>query len=140
MTHRSSEAGAGFRIATIQRVFSIIRGDEDLGEELDERPGLVQRFSWAVPSDDALDVIARYAPIVEMGAGSGYWAHLMRERDALERANREKGKTGETRVVVVLRGDKDARYKEIYEVLQSCSKAGYRLLQLRVMTTAKKAA
>src|SRR5271166_1888242 len=62
-------------------------------------------------------------------------AHLMRERDALERANREKGKTGETKVVVVLRGDKDARYKDIYEVLQSCSKAGYRLLQLRVMTT-----
>ena len=67
-------------------------------------------------------------------------AHLMRERDALERANREKGKTGDTRVVVVLRGDKDARYKDIYEVLQSCSKAGYRLLQLRVMTTSKKSA
>jgi len=49
-------------------------------KHLDERPGLVQRFSWAVPSDDALDVIARYAPIVEMGAGSGYWTHLMRER------------------------------------------------------------
>jgi biopolymer transport protein ExbD len=66
-------------------------------------------------------------------------AHLQRERDALERASREKGKQGDLKVVVVLRGDKDARYKDIYEVLDSCRKAGYRLLQLRVMTTAKKA-
>ena len=49
-------------------------------KHLDERPGLVQRFSWALPSDEALDAIARYAPIVEMGAGGGYWAYLMRER------------------------------------------------------------
>ena len=49
-------------------------------KHLDERPALVQRFSWALPSDDALDAIARYAPIVEMGAGGGYWAHLMRQR------------------------------------------------------------
>ena len=49
-------------------------------KHLDERPALVQRFSWALPSDEALDAIARYAPVVEMGAGGGYWAHLMRER------------------------------------------------------------
>jgi len=49
-------------------------------KHLDERPALVQRFSWALPNDEALDAIARYAPIVEMGAGGGYWAHLMRER------------------------------------------------------------
>src|SRR5439155_8000982 len=39
-------------------------------------------------------------------------AHLQRERDALERANREKGKTGEPKIVVVLRADKDTRYKD----------------------------
>jgi hypothetical protein len=49
-------------------------------KHLDERPPLVQRFSWALPSDEALDAIARYGPIVEMGAGGGYWAHLMRGR------------------------------------------------------------
>src|SRR5438105_2050405 len=64
-------------------------------------------------------------------------AHLQRERDALERANREKGKTGELKVVVVLRADKDTRYKDVWEVLQSCTKAGYRRWQLRVMTTGK---
>ena len=49
-------------------------------KHLDERPTLVQRYSWALPTDDALEVIARYAPVVEMGAGGGYWSHLMRER------------------------------------------------------------
>jgi hypothetical protein len=28
----------------------------------------------------ALAAIARYAPIVEMGAGTGYWARCLRER------------------------------------------------------------
>ena len=36
-------------------------------KHLDERPTLVQRYSWALPTDDALDVIARYAP------GSSRW-------------------------------------------------------------------
>ena len=60
-------------------------------------------------------------------------AYLQRERDALERANRESGKAGEPKIVVVLRAHKDARYKDVYEVLQSCTKAGYRRWQLRVM-------
>ena len=49
----------------------------------------------------------------------------------------EKGKTGEPRVVVVLRADKDTRYKDVWEVLQSCTRAGYRRWQLRVMTIGK---
>ena len=35
---------------------------------------------FAVPNEAALDCIARYAPIVEVGAGSGYWAALLRQR------------------------------------------------------------
>jgi hypothetical protein len=49
-------------------------------KHLDERPALVQRYSWALPSDRALEAIARYAPVVEMGAGGGYWTYLMRLR------------------------------------------------------------
>jgi hypothetical protein len=49
-------------------------------KHLDERPRLVQTYSWALPTDEAIDLIARYQPVVEMGAGGGYWAHLMRER------------------------------------------------------------
>jgi biopolymer transport protein ExbD len=63
-------------------------------------------------------------------------AYLMRERDALDRANKEKGKTGEVKVVIVLRADKNVRYKGVWEVLQSCQEAGYRRWQIRVLTKA----
>ncbi|KAL1510181.1 hypothetical protein AB1Y20_006511 [Prymnesium parvum] len=37
-------------------------------------------ISHAVPSTAALKAIAKVAPIVEMGAGSGYWAAMLQER------------------------------------------------------------
>lgn len=44
--------------------------------------GVKMRFSWAVPNEAALDMIRRYSPngVVEVGAGGGYWAMLLRER------------------------------------------------------------
>lgn len=44
------------------------------------RFALCRKYAWAIPNDEALGVIAKYGPIVEGGAGSGYWAHLLRER------------------------------------------------------------
>jgi hypothetical protein len=38
------------------------------------------RYAYAVPDDGALDAIAAYGPIVEIGAGLGYWAALLRAR------------------------------------------------------------
>jgi hypothetical protein len=49
----------------------------DLGER---RRELASLFSWAVPTDAALALIGRHAPIVECGAGMGYWAALLRAR------------------------------------------------------------
>jgi hypothetical protein len=49
----------------------------DLAER---RRELVQLFAWAIPTDEALDALARYAPLVECGAGMGYWAALLRAR------------------------------------------------------------
>jgi hypothetical protein len=42
--------------------------------------GVKRRYSWAVPNDAAIDAIAKYSPsgIVEIGAGGGYWAMLLR--------------------------------------------------------------
>lgn len=43
-----------------------------------ERDRLRSRYAWAIPSDEAIKAIADFAPrIVEIGAGSGYWAHLL---------------------------------------------------------------
>jgi len=39
----------------------------------------IQNYSFAVPSKEALESIACYAPIVEMGAGTGYWAYLLQQ-------------------------------------------------------------
>jgi hypothetical protein len=49
----------------------------DLSER---RRELAQRFAWAIPSDDALDALARHAPLVECGAGTGYWAALLQAK------------------------------------------------------------
>jgi hypothetical protein len=37
-------------------------------------------YAYATPSPDALAVLAKYAPLVEMGAGTGYWASLLAAR------------------------------------------------------------
>jgi hypothetical protein len=49
----------------------------DAGER---RRELASIFSWAIPTEEALDVLARYAPLVECGAGMGYWTALLRAR------------------------------------------------------------
>src|SRR5207253_10035543 len=44
------------------------------------RTGMVAEYAWAVPNDRALAALAALAPIVEIGAGGGYWAALLRDR------------------------------------------------------------
>ena len=43
-------------------------------------PLTTARYAYAVPTHEALEVVARYSPLVEMGAGTGYWASLLAER------------------------------------------------------------
>jgi hypothetical protein len=40
----------------------------------------VRRYAFGVPDRAALAAIKKYAPIVELGAGTGYWAYLLRNR------------------------------------------------------------
>jgi hypothetical protein len=42
------------------------------------RRELAALFSWAIPAPGALAVLGQYAPLVECGAGTGYWAALLR--------------------------------------------------------------
>jgi hypothetical protein len=44
--------------------------------------GVKKRYSWAVPNGAALDAIAKHSPkgVVEIGAGGGYWAKMLRDR------------------------------------------------------------
>jgi hypothetical protein len=50
------------------------------GSSYERRRAQVRRYAFAVPTDAALATIADYAPIVELGAGTGYWAYLLRRR------------------------------------------------------------
>lgn len=56
---------------------------EDVEREVElvkARRVYVVRYAWAIPNDAALEVLARLAPIVEVGAGGGYWAGMLRAR------------------------------------------------------------
>ena len=46
------------------------------------RERAVKEFAWAVPSPLAIKTIAKYSPIVEIGAGTGYWAYLLEQASA----------------------------------------------------------
>ncbi len=46
------------------------------------RKPLIWAYSWAVPSDEAVLEIARHAPILEIGAGTGYWGWMVRQAGA----------------------------------------------------------
>jgi hypothetical protein len=39
---------------------------------------LAQRYAYVFPSDSTLAMLAGLGPLVEMGAGTGYWAHRLR--------------------------------------------------------------
>ena len=61
-------------------------------------------------------------------------AYLERIRLGHEAEAREKGKTGEIRIVVVLRADKRCKYEDVFTCIYSCQQAGFKHWQLRVMT------
>lgn len=41
------------------------------------RRHLTAQYAWAIPTDEAVRAIASLSPVVEMGAGTGYWASLI---------------------------------------------------------------
>ena len=43
------------------------------------RDELVKKYAWAVPTEASIEAIAALGPIVEVGAGTGYWAWLLRQ-------------------------------------------------------------
>lgn len=47
-------------------------------EAVQARPRCLSTFSWSVPTPEAIALIKALGPVVEMGAGTGYWAALLR--------------------------------------------------------------
>jgi biopolymer transport protein ExbD len=59
--------------------------------------------------------------------------HLMQEKANLERSAKARGK-GEVKIFVILRADKSCKYGDVWKVLDSCQRAGFKYWQLRAMT------
>lgn len=38
---------------------------------------LRRRYAWAIPTDEAISLLLACSPLVEIGAGTGYWASLV---------------------------------------------------------------
>ena len=43
------------------------------------RHELVRKYAFAIPTDEAVEKIASYGKLIEVGAGTGYWAKLISE-------------------------------------------------------------
>jgi hypothetical protein len=41
--------------------------------------GFTHKYAWGIPNEEVLDKIAEFSPLVEIGAGTGYWAYLLRK-------------------------------------------------------------
>jgi hypothetical protein len=50
--------------------------------EADYRLQLARRYTYVLPEAHLVDIVARRSPLVEVGAGTGYWAYLLRARGA----------------------------------------------------------
>lgn len=70
------------------KIFEEIRGSNSLfyHENLTElikkkmtRSDLIRRFSFAIPSSEGIKEIIKYSPLIEIGAGNGYWAYIIHQ-------------------------------------------------------------
>jgi hypothetical protein len=60
--------------------FAQLLSDIDRGHGSVPLAELAQRYAYVFPDDRSLSMLAELGPIVEIGAGTGYWAYLLRAR------------------------------------------------------------
>jgi hypothetical protein len=73
---QAAYTGIGSRFPFLQAYY----GEGTYDVDWATRQQLVRAFSWAIPDERALSLIAKHGPIVEIGAGLGYWAALLEAR------------------------------------------------------------
>ncbi len=81
----ADEAGLSSRVSYLELYSGLLApgltsGIAQILDLAERRRELAARYAWALPSEAALEALARYAPLVECGAGTGYWSALLRER------------------------------------------------------------
>ena len=69
----------------LRKIKSLIDANNNLSRAelasvlIEQRNDLVSGFCFTIPCYDILKKVAAYSPIVEVGAGSGYWARCLSE-------------------------------------------------------------
>jgi hypothetical protein len=56
--------------------------DEPPELQLALRKKLIWAYSWAIPNGEAILAIAERSPLIEIGAGTGYWAWILKQAGA----------------------------------------------------------
>lgn len=56
-----------------------LKTDEESISPFKQRWAMCRRYAWAIPSNGAIEALVALSPIVEVGAGLGYWAKLVSE-------------------------------------------------------------
>jgi hypothetical protein len=77
-THRDSLPDVSFPTSLLDSFDNGSRGNSLRG--LMDREAMVEHFAFSVPDEEALAKLAALGPLVEVFAGTGYWARLLRER------------------------------------------------------------
>jgi hypothetical protein len=70
------------KLEKIINEISSLEPDDQAFRLLAHRNDFVSEYSFTIPYHDILAKIASYSPIVEIGAGSGYWARCLTEMGA----------------------------------------------------------
>lgn len=56
---------------------------KNITHEFEVRESFIEKFGFSVLTDAAIKLIAGYQPIVEVGAGSGYWAYELQKHGVI---------------------------------------------------------
>jgi hypothetical protein len=51
---------------------------QDVIQQFEARDRFTKLYSWAVPNQKAIEALVKHSPVVEIGAGTGYWAALVK--------------------------------------------------------------
>lgn len=43
------------------------------------RVNLLNKYAWGIPTEEVIQEISKYSPLIELGAGTGYWAYLLNQ-------------------------------------------------------------
>ncbi len=67
----------------VSRVFDPSLDEDTRSKLLDLLPSVAnEKYAWAIPDQRAIQILHNYAPIVEIGAGRGYWGYVLRKYTA----------------------------------------------------------